>query len=77
MGDYEEDHDVPLEVGGNPSDPRNLWPEPLHGPWNAHMKDRLENRMHELVCAHEITLTQAQDAFRGNWTVGFQRFISR
>jgi len=43
MRDYEEDHLVPLEVGGNPHDPRNLWPEPLHGPWNARMKDRLEN----------------------------------
>jgi hypothetical protein len=29
MRDFEEDHDVPLEVGGNPIDPRNLWPEPL------------------------------------------------
>ena len=25
---YEEDHLVPLEVGGAPRDPRNLWPEP-------------------------------------------------
>jgi len=25
---YEEDHRVPLEVGGHPRDPRNLFPEP-------------------------------------------------
>ena len=27
--DYHEDHIVPLCVGGHPSDPRNLWPQPL------------------------------------------------
>ena len=25
---YQEDHLVSLELGGNPTDPRNLWPEP-------------------------------------------------
>jgi hypothetical protein len=28
LGDYEEDHLVPLGLGGAPYDPRNLWPEP-------------------------------------------------
>jgi hypothetical protein len=28
LADYEEDHLIPLELGGHPSDPRNLWPEP-------------------------------------------------
>lgn len=27
--DYEEDHFIPLEIGGNPTDPKNLWPMPL------------------------------------------------
>src|SRR5262249_14049255 len=27
-GCYEEDHLISLENGGNPRDPRNLWPEP-------------------------------------------------
>ena len=26
--DYQEDHLVSLELGGHPTDPRNLWPEP-------------------------------------------------
>ena len=26
--DYQEDHLISLELGGNPTDPRNLWPEP-------------------------------------------------
>jgi hypothetical protein len=75
MRDFEEDHDVPLEVGGNPTDPRNLWPEPLDGSWNAHMKDRLENRVHELVCAHAITLDQGQAAFLGDWTASYRRYL--
>jgi hypothetical protein len=74
MRDYEEDHDVPLEAGGNPDDPRNLWPEPLFGPWNAHMKDQLENRIHELICAHAVTLAQGQAAFLGDWTKAYERY---
>jgi hypothetical protein len=27
MSDYEEDHLIPLELGGSLSSPRNLWPE--------------------------------------------------
>ena len=27
--DYQEDHLISLELGGHPTDPRNLWPEPL------------------------------------------------
>jgi hypothetical protein len=75
MRDYEEDHDVPLEVGGNPTDPRNLWPEPLEGEWNAHMKDRLENRMHQLVCSRSVTLQEGQAAFLGNWMVAYRRYV--
>ena len=29
LRDYEEDHFIPLELGGNPTDPKNLWPEPF------------------------------------------------
>ena len=29
MACYEEDHLIPLEDGGNPTDPRNLWPSHL------------------------------------------------
>ncbi|HEX4080080.1 MAG TPA: hypothetical protein VHX61_14540 [Rhizomicrobium sp.] len=75
MRDYEEDHDVPLEVGGNPTDPRNQWPGPLHGPWNAHTKDKLENLMHALVCSHQITLAEAQAAFLGDWIAAHGKYV--
>src|SRR6185437_10688071 len=28
LSDFQEDHLISLELGGNPTDPRNLWPEP-------------------------------------------------
>src|SRR6059058_3623199 len=39
MSDYEEDHFLPLELGGAPKDPRNLWPEPHAGDENSRTKD--------------------------------------
>ena len=44
---YEYDHLIPLELGGAPNSPRNLWPEPGASP---NPKDRLENRLRVLVC---------------------------
>jgi hypothetical protein len=30
LSDYEEDHLISLELGGSPTSPANLWPEPHH-----------------------------------------------
>lgn len=67
--DYEEDHDLPLEAGGNPTDPRNLWPEPHYGaPGKTSFdKDRVENRVKEAICAGQVTLADAQHAMLTNW----------
>jgi len=66
---YEEDHRVPLELGGAPRDPANLWPEPYAGPHGAHDKDALENATHRRLCAGSITLAQARATFtRPDWT---------
>lgn len=62
--DYEEDHLVPLELGGAPSDPRNLWPEYGASP---NPKDRVEGAARRAVCAHRLTLAAAQDAIATNW----------
>jgi hypothetical protein len=45
LRDYKEDHLVPLELGGDPSDPRNLWPKPKEAPagWGADRKDEPES----------------------------------
>jgi len=57
---YEEDHQVPLEVGGAPKDARNLWPEPIT---DAKVKDQAENSAHRGVCQGKITLAQGQAQF--------------
>ena len=58
LSDYQEDHLISLELGGNPTDPRNLWPEPY--PRAADM-DKIENQLNGEVCSGELTLAQAQE----------------
>lgn len=72
---FEEDHLVSLEIGGHPTDPRNLWPQPWGGPYGAHAKDRLENFLHRAVCAGRITLADAQAAVSSNWIAAYQKYI--
>lgn len=62
--DYEEDHRVPLELGGAPSDPFNLSPE-LHPGSSA--KDTAENAARADVCAGRATLKAEQAAFVAAW----------
>ena len=62
---YEEDHLIPLELGGAPADPHNLWPEPGPSP-NA--KDRVENAARRAVCDHRLALAAAQQAIAADWT---------
>lgn len=73
--DYEEDHLVPLSVGGDPTSLRNLWPAPLIGPGNAHQKDQLELLIHRLVCSEQLSLEQGQQELLRNWVVSYQNRI--
>ncbi len=77
LADYEEDHLIPLELGGAPSDPRNLWPEPhqLADGWGSYSKDRLENRLNELVCSGQLSLNAARSAIASDWIVAYQRYV--
>lgn len=75
MGDYEEDHLIPLELGGHPTDPNNLWAQPWAGKLGAHTKDKLENRLHDLVCAHKMVLKAAQDCIRVDWVACYKRMM--
>ncbi|GAA1998261.1 hypothetical protein GCM10009838_74420 [Catenulispora subtropica] len=62
---YEEDHLISLELGGAPSDPKNLWPEPGGSP-NA--KDKVENDLNRAVCGGKVKLADAQQAIASDWT---------
>jgi len=72
---YEEDHLISLEIGGHPRDPANLWPQPYQGKWNARVKDELENKLHKMVCAHQLTLRDAQTAISENWVSAYQQYV--
>jgi hypothetical protein len=72
--DYEEDHLIPLELGGSPSSQLNLWPEPNHATDGAYTKDTIENHLHSLVCAGQLSLTTAQQAIANNWWTTEQRY---
>jgi hypothetical protein len=69
---YRIDHLVPLELDGSNSI-RNLWPQPLRA---SRTKDRLENTLHSMVCAGQITLARAQRAIRTNWVRAYHRYVS-
>ena len=66
--DYEEDHLIPLELGGAPRDPNNLWPEPRYGDQTAASKDSVENALKKAVCAGQVALIDAQNAIATDWT---------
>jgi hypothetical protein len=55
---YQEDHLISLELGGDPTDPRNLWPEPYP---RAAQVDTIENELNAQVCDGALTLAQAQE----------------
>ncbi|SRR6266496_3613514 len=59
----ELDHLIPLELGGS-NDATNLWPEVGSIP---NGKDRVENRLHFLVCAGKLALRTAQEEIAHNW----------
>ncbi|HWE81925.1 MAG TPA: hypothetical protein VG265_09765 [Gaiellaceae bacterium] len=55
--DYQEDHLISLELGGNPTDPKNLWPEPYP---RASQVDQVENELNAKVCSGKLTLAEGQ-----------------
>ena len=67
LGDYEEDHLIPLELGGDPASPKNLWPEPHYTSPNSFDKDRIENDAHRAVCNGTMPLAHAQSLMASNW----------
>ena len=69
----EIDHIVSLELGGS-NDIANLFPERRSPAPGYRVKDKLENRLHRLVCdEHVMTLRQAQRAIAKDWRTLYKR----
>lgn len=72
---YEVDFLITPELGGS-DDIHNLWPQPYDSTvWNAHVKDELEDRLHELVCNGELGLRTAQHDISANWILAYKKYF--
>jgi hypothetical protein len=83
---YEEDHLIPLELGGSPTSDLNLWPEPWErssahpagfapAGTGAQTKDRIEDSLRSRLCNHQMTLLAAQRLIATNWRAAFDTYI--
>jgi len=73
----EYDHLIPLELGGDPNDPANLWIEPPDNPdatSTSNTKDLLENELNSLVCSGRMALATAQQAIATDWVSAYQHY---
>ncbi|HKD09016.1 MAG TPA: zf-HC2 domain-containing protein [Bryobacteraceae bacterium] len=71
---FEVDYLITPDLGGSGS-LRNLWPQPYGVSWNAHAKDELEQRLHELVCGGQLDLATAQRAIATDWIGAYRRYV--
>ena len=62
----EIDHIVSLEVGGS-NDVANLFPEKANAHPGYHVKDKLENKLHDLVCHGKMTHSRARKQIATDW----------
>jgi Putative zinc-finger len=75
LNSYEVDYLITPELGGA-ADIRNLWPEPYSATvWNAHVKDQLEDRLHQLVCDGQLDLATAQHDISNNWIAAYKKYF--
>jgi anti-sigma factor RsiW len=73
---YEVDYLITPELGGA-ADIRNLWPEPYSATvWNAHVKDQLEDRLHQLVCDGQLDLATAQHDIATDWIAAYKKYFN-
>jgi len=70
----EIDHLVSRELGGA-DEVINLWPQAYGtSPWNAVLKDKLENRLHKEMCAGNITLKAARVMLVNDWREAYKSY---
>jgi hypothetical protein len=72
---YEEDHLISLQLGGDPSSEKNLWPQPYAG-INARKKDVAETALKRLVCAGTLKLADAQKAIL-DWPTAYKKYVTK
>lgn len=72
---YEVDYLITPALGGS-DDIRNLWPQPYtSSPWNAYVKDALEERLRRMVCGGQLDLATAQHEIAVNWVAAYKKYF--
>jgi hypothetical protein len=72
---FEVDYLITPALGGS-DDIRNLWPQPYAGsPWNAFVKDALEDRLRDMVCSGQLDLATAQREIAVNWIAAYKKYF--
>ena len=73
---YEVDYLITPALGGA-DDIHNLWPQSSRStPWNAGVKDALEDHLRELVCQGKVDLATAQQEIAGNWIGAYKKYFT-
>lgn len=74
-GLIEIDHLVPLEIDGG-NEIKNLWPQNYTTrPYNAHVKDVLEDTLHRMVCNQQLDLPTAQHDIATDWIAAYNKYV--
>ena len=72
----EIDHIISLELGGS-NDIANLFPEKANAHPGYRVKDTLENKVHDLVCAGKMTLAAARNGIARNWQALYKKVYGK
>jgi hypothetical protein len=67
------DHVIPVELGGDPDAPSNMWPQPLSPTPAAPEKDRVTAYLRQQVCSGAMTLAAAQQAVLNDWVAVYEQ----
>lgn len=74
---YEVDHLISLQLGGTNSI-SNLWPQHYYTqPWNAKVKDALENHLRRQVCDGKMSMEEAQKAIAIDWIKAYCTYYNK
>jgi hypothetical protein len=72
--DFELDHIIPLALGGASRAAENLQLQAWEGADGAKRKDRIETKLHCLVCAEQVTLVLAQHEIADDWRAAYHHY---
>ena len=72
---YEWDHRISLTVGGS-NHISNMILQSYLGKCNAHNKDKLEVRLHSLICHDKVAVIDAQELLYNRWEDGYKQYIN-